>query len=109
MFHLMLVLPVLAPMLAVFGIIAAVALCLPFWMGLGLQAILTAVTEERKLLILPAVLGGICAVGYFFWFFGVIPVWFQLLYWAVFFLCLWLTWLVVGKLRALVLGWIRRR
>lgn len=105
MFHVMLVLPVLAPMLAVFGIMAAIVLCLPFWVGLGLQAILTAVTEKKGLLILPTMLGWICALGYFFWLRGLVPFWFQLLYWAVFYLCLWLVWWVVSKLRSLVLGW----
>ena len=109
MFHVMLVLPVLAPMLAVFGVIAAAILCLPFWVGLGLQAILTAVTEKRKLLLLPAILGGVCALGYFFWLRGLVPLWFQLLYWAVFYLCLWLTWLLVGKLRSWVLRRMGRR
>ena len=109
MFHVMLVLPVLAPMLAVFGVMAALILCLPFWVGVGLQAILTAVTERRGLRILPAVLGGVCALGYFFWFRDLIPLWFQLCYWAVFSLCLWLTWLFVGKLRDWVLGRIGRR
>ena len=109
MFHVMLVLPVLAPMMAVFGVIAAAILCLPFWVGLGLQAILTAVTEKRKLLLLPAILGGVCALGYFFWLRGLVPLWFQLLYWAVFYLCLWLTWLLVGKLRSWVLRRMGRR
>ena len=109
MFHLMLVLPVLAPMLAVFGAIAALLLCLPFWVGIGLQAILTAVTEKKKQLILPAILGGVCALGYSVWFRGVLPFWFQFLYWAVFYLCLWLTWLIVDKLRTLVLRWMGRR
>ena len=109
MFHVMLVLPILAPALAVFGVILALILCLPFWIGLGLQAILTLVTDNRKLLIIPAILGASCAVGYFFWFLGVIPIWFQVLYWAVFFLCLWLVWFVVSKLRALVLNWVKGR
>lgn len=109
MFHLMLVLPVLGPLLAVYGVIVAVILCLPFWVGLGLQAILTAVTEKKQLLVLPTVLSWICVVGYFFWFRGAIPLWFQLLYWAVFYLCLWITWLVVSKLRSLVLRWLGRR
>lgn len=109
MFHVMLVLPVLAPMLAVFGVIAAAILCLPFWVGVGLQAVLTAVTEKKKLLCLPAALGAICAVGYFFWLRGVVPLWFQLLYWVVFYLCLWLTRLIVGKARTLILGWLGRR
>ena len=108
MFHLMLVLPILAPMLAVFGVMVAVMLCLPFWVGLALQAVLTAVTEEKKLLLLPAVLGGVCALGYFLWFRGVLPLLFQVLYWAVFYLCLWLTWRIVSKLRGLVLRWMGR-
>ena len=70
MFHLMLVLPVLGPLLAVYGVIVAVILCLPFWVGLGLQAILTAVTEKKQLLVLPTVLSWICVIGYFFWFRG---------------------------------------
>ena len=105
MFHLMLVLPVLAPMLTIFGVIAAVMLCMPFWVGVGLQAVLTAVTEKRKMLCLPAVLGGVCALGYFLWLRGVVPLWFQFLYWAVFYLTLWLTWLIVDKLKA----WVLRR
>lgn len=109
MFHVLLVLPILAPALAVFGVVLAVLLCLPFWVGLGLQAILTAVTENRKLLEIPAILGGVCAVGYYFWFRGLVPVLFQLLYWAVFFLCLGLVWFVVSKLRALVLNWLKGR
>lgn len=109
MFHLMLVLPVLAPLLAVYGVIAAVIFCLPFWVGIGLQIMLTAVTERRRLLSLPALLGGICALGYFFWFRDLIPLWFQLLYWAVFYLCLWLSRVIVARLRILVLSWLGRR
>ena len=109
MFHVMLVLPILAPALAVFGVVLAIILGLPYWVGLGLQAILTLVTDNKKLLVIPAILGAICAGGYFFLFLGVIPVWFQFLYWAVFFLCLWLVWLVLSKLRALVLNWVRGR
>ena len=109
MFHVMLVLPILAPALAVFGAVVALLFCLPYWVGLGLQAILTLVTENKKLLCVPAILGAICAVGYFFLFLGVIPVWFQVLYWAVFFLCLWLVWLILSKLRALVVDWMKGR
>ncbi len=109
MFHLMLVLPVLAPMLAIYGVIAAVLLGAPFWMGIGLQIVLTIVTEKPALLSIPAILGGVCVVGYFFLFRGLIPLWFQLLYWAVFFLCLWLAWIITAKLKALALDWLGRR
>ena len=109
MFHVMLVLPILGPALAVFGVILAVILGLPYWVGLGLQAILTLVTDNKKLLVIPAILGAICAGGYFFLFLGVVPIWFQVLYWAVFFLCLWLVWFVVSKLRALALNWMKGR
>lgn len=109
MFHVLLVLPILAPFLALYGAVAAVLLGAPFWVGVTLQVIVTAVTEKRFPLCLPAVLGGVCAVGYFFLFRGVIPLWFQGIYWAVFYLCLWLAWLVVDKLRAAVLRWLGRR
>jgi len=109
MFHLMLALPVLAPLLAFYGVIAAALLCAPFWVGVTLQAILSAVTEKRALLSIPAILGAVCAVGYFFLFRGLAPLWFQLIYWAVFYLCLWLAWLIVSKLRAAVLSWLGRR
>lgn len=103
MFHVMLILSALIPALATLAIV----FCLPFWVGLGLQAILSAVTEKKPLLYLPAVLGAICAVGYFVWLGEIIPLWFLLAYWAVFFLCLWLTRFLIGKLRALVLRWVR--
>ncbi len=108
MFHLMLVLPVLAPMLTVYGVIAAVLLGAPFWVGTGLQIVLTLVTKKPGFLAIPAILGGVCAVGYVFLFRGLIPLWFQLLYWAVFFLCLWLAWIITVKLKALVLDWLGR-
>lgn len=103
MFHVMLILSALIPALATLAIL----FCLPFWVGLGLQVILTAVTEKKPWLYLPATLGAICAVVYFFWLGELIPLWFQLVYWAVFFLALWLTWFLVGKLRGLVLRWVR--
>ncbi len=108
MFHLLLVLPVLAPFLAIYGAIAALLLCAPYWVGLLLEAVLTVVTTKRQLLLLPAALGAVCAVGYFFLLKDLVPVWFQFLYWAVFYLCLWLTCVIVGKLKALVLGWMGR-
>lgn len=108
MFHLMLVLPFLAPFLAIYGAIAALLLCAPYWVGLFLEAVLTVVAPKRQLLLLPAVLGGVCAVGYFFLLKGLVPLWFQFLYWAVFYLCLWLTYIIVGRLKALVLSWMGR-
>ncbi len=108
-FHLLLVLPILGPLLAVYGVIVAVLFCLPFWVGVPLQAILTAVSKKKGLLLLPSGLGLVCALGYLGWFRGLLPFWFQLFYWAVFFLSLWLTWLGGGKLRALVLNWMERR
>jgi len=105
----MLVLPILGPFLAFYGAVAAVLLAAPFWVGVTLQAILTAVTERRFPLCVPAVLGGVWAVGYSLLFRGLIPLWFQGIYWAVFYLCLWLTYVIVGKLKALVMGWLGRR
>ncbi len=109
MFHLLLVLPVLAPLLAVYGAIAALLLCAPYWVGLFLEAVLTIVTKKRALLLLPPALGGVCAVGYFFLLKDLVPLWFQFIYWVVFFLCLWLTWVIVAKLKALVLNWLGRK
>ncbi len=103
MFHVMLILSALIPALATL----ALAFCLPVWVGLGLQGILSAVTERKPLLCIPAVLGAACAAGYFVWLGEIIPLWFLLVYWAVFFLCLWLARFLIGKLRALVLRWVR--
>ena len=109
MFHVMLVLPVLAGMVAFYGVLAAVILGLPFWVGLGLQLILTAVTGKRVLLALPAVLGAVCAVGYLFWLGELLPLWFFFIYWAVFYICLWVVWLLTDKVRRLVLKWLGGR
>ncbi len=109
MFHVLLVLPALGALVAFYGVMAAVILCLPFWIGVGLQVILTAVTERKTWLALPAALGAACAAGYLVWLGELVPLWFLAIYWMTYFLCLWLARWLVGKLRGLVLNWMGRR
>lgn len=105
MFHVMLVLPVLAPVLALYGLVAIVVLSAPFYIGIGLQLVLTLLTKGGKLLLLPGALGVVGAAGSFLWLGKLLPLWFFLLYWALLFFSLWLTWWIVGRGKDLLRRW----
>ena len=98
MFHVMLVLPALAA----FGVMSVFVLCAPFCVGLFLQLVLTVFGQKRWVLYIPAGLGVLGLAGTLVFFHPNPPVLYILIYWALYFLALWLTWLVVDQIKKFI-------
>lgn len=99
-------LPVLATMGIVgIGLWLLFLLCLvPLGIGLTIQLVLTAVTENRWIHCIPAGLGLWCLAISLIFLNQMLPPVFTLIYWAVYFLIVWLTWLVVMKIKNWIAG-----
>lgn len=98
MFHVMLAMPVLAA----FGAMALFVLCAPFCVGVFLQLVLSIVAEKRWILWVPAGLGVLGLVWSLYGFLPDLPILYILIYWALYFLVLWLTWLVVDQIKKFI-------
>lgn len=101
MFHVLLVLP----MLVTFGAMAVFVLTVPFCVGVFLQAVLCVFGQDKWVIFVPAALGIaglICSIVFFL---GTIPLMGILIYWSLFFLCLWLVWLVIRQIQKAVARW----
>lgn len=93
------------PVLAAMGMMGVslwflIVLCLiPLGFGMAFQLILTAVTEQRGLLLVPAGIGLIGLVLSLIFLGSSLPPLALIIYWMIYFLVLWLTWLVVYKVK----------
>ena len=101
MFHVMLVAPVLG-LMAVYGVIVLVILSVPFCVGMFLQLVLTVFGQKHWVLWVPAGLGALGLAGSLAFFLPDVPVLYILVYWALYFLALWLTWLVVDQIKKFI-------
>ena len=101
MFHVMLVLPALA----LFGVMAVFVLAAPFCVGGVLAALLGLFGQTRLVRSVPAILGVVGLVCSLYFFSPAIPVNGILIYWAVFFLWIWLIFLVAGQIRQAIGRW----
>lgn len=101
MFHVMLVAPILG-LMAVYGIIVLVILSVPFCIGMFLQLVLTVFGQKRWVLYIPAGLGVLGLAGTLVFFRPDPPALYILIYWTLYFLALWLTWLVVDQIKKFI-------
>ena len=96
MFHVLLVAPLLG-LLAAYGIVVLIVLSVPFCLGGFFQLGLT--------IAVPAGLGVLGLALSFLFLLGAIPWGGILLYWALYFLWIWLIWLVVAQIKKSVGRW----
>ena len=94
MFHVLLVAPLLG-LLAAYGIVVLIVLSVPFCLGGFFQLVLT----------IAAGLGVLGLALSFLFLLGAIPWGGILLYWALYFLWIWLIWLVVAQIKKSVGRW----
>ena len=95
MFHVMLALPALMT----FGAMALFILTAPFCIGGFLQLILTIIGEKVWVMCVPAGLGVLGLIGSLIGLLGDIPLVGILIYWGIYFLCIWVIWLVVTQIK----------
>lgn len=98
MFHVLLALPALVT----FGVLAVFIVIVPFFVGIFLQLVLSIAAEKLWVLCVPAGLGAIGLVWCLFTFSPDLPIPYILTYWAVYFLLIWLTWLVVDQIKKFI-------
>lgn len=98
MFHVLLVLPALIT----FGAFAIFIWFAPFFIGMFLQFVLSIVAEKLWIRCIPAGLGMIGLTWCLYVLLPELPVLYILIYWAVYFLLLWLTWLVVDQIKKFI-------
>lgn len=101
MFHVMLVLP----LLAAFGAAAFFMVTVPLCLGAGLQLIFSIFSKKRWILLLPAILGAVGVVLSLVYLLEVVGLTALVIYWAVYYLCIWLVWLIVTQIKGDVLRW----
>lgn len=101
MFHVMLVAPILG-LMAVYGAIVLVILSVPFCIGIFLQFILTIFGQKHWILWVPTGLGALGLAGSMVFFLPDVPVSYILVYWTLYFLALWITWLVVDQIKKFI-------
>lgn len=101
MFHVMLVAPILG-LMAVYGVIVLVILSVPFCVGMFLQLVLTVFGQKHWVLWVPTGLGALGLAGSLAFFLPDVPVSYILVYWVLYFLALWLTWLVVDQIKKFI-------
>ena len=99
MFHVLLVAPLLG-LLAAYGIVVLIVLSVPFCLGGFFQLVLTIAAVW-----VPAGLGVLGLALSFLFLLGAIPWGGILLYWALYFLWIWLIWLVVAQIKKSVGRW----
>ena len=104
MFHVLLVAPLLG-LLAAYGIVVLIVLSVPFCLGGFFQLVLTIAAGDRWAVWVPAGLGGLGLALSFLFLLGAIPWGGILLYWALYFLWIWLIWLVVAQIKKSVGRW----
>ena len=95
MFHVMLVLPALMA----FGAMALFVLTAPICIGGFLQLVLTIVAEKIWVMCVPAGLGVLGLIASLIGLLGTIPLVGILIYWGIYFLCMWVIWLVVTQIK----------
>ncbi len=86
-------------LLAVYGFLFLIVAAIPFCVGITLQIIMTIVSDKKWMLFIPAgleLIGVICSL---IWLGEMIPVSSIIVYWVIVFISLWITWLIVVKLR----------
>lgn len=71
----------------------------PLIFGILLQLILTAVTERKIILWIPAVLGVLGLIGMVVVLFPERIAWIAVIYWVIYFLFIWLTWLLTVRIK----------
>ena len=104
MFHVLLVAPLLG-LLASYGIVVLIVLSVPFCLGGFFQLVLTIAAGDRWVVWVPAGLGVLGLALSFLFLLGAIPWGGILLYWALYFLWIWLIWLVVVQIKKSVGRW----
>ena len=104
MFHVLLVAPLLG-LLAAYGIVVLIVLSVPFCLGGFFQLVLTIAAGDRWAVWVPAGLGVLGLALSFLFLLGAIPWGGILLYWALYFLWIWLIWLVVAQIKKSVGRW----
>ena len=101
MFHVMLALPALMT----FGAMALFVLAALFCIGGFLQLVLTIVGDKVWVMCVPAGLGVLGLIGSLIGLLDNIPLVGILIYWGIYFLCIWVIWLVVTQVKK----YIRRK
>ena len=104
MFHVLLVAPLLG-LLAAYGIVVLIVLSVAFCLGGFFQLVLTIAAGDRWAVWVPAGLGVLGLALSFLFLLGAIPWGGILLYWALYFLWIWLIWLVVAQIKKSVGRW----
>lgn len=107
MFHVLLALPALA----VFGALGAAAifiLSVPLCVGIVLQLLLTVFGQAGWVRCVPAGLGVLGLAGSLGCFLPELSPIAILVYWGIYFLALWLTWLIVTQIKKAAAKWTGR-
>lgn len=105
MFHVMLVAPILG-LMAVYGAVVLAVLSIPFCVGMFLQLILTIFGQKRWVLYVPAGLGVLGLTASLIWLIQTLSLPTIFMYWGLYFIALWLTWLVVSQIKKAIAKWI---
>ena len=90
------------PLLAAFGAAAFFMVTVPLCLGAGLQLIFS---KKRWILLLPAILGAVGVVLSLVYLLEVVGLTALVIYWAVYYLCIWFVWLIVTQIKEAILRW----
>jgi len=90
------------PVFMAFGFFGLILLTVPLVFGTLLQLIFCIVSEKRWVILVPATLGGSGLVISLACLLDEIPLKGILIYWAIYFLCLWLIWLIVDQIKKFI-------
>ena len=96
MFHLLLALSVF-----IAGAVSILLALIPYGIGAVLQLILTIFGQKRWVRGIPGILGGVGFLATLLYYWDLMPseLPILLIYWAIYFLCIWLVWLIVTLIK----------
>ena len=80
-------------------------LSIPICIGAVLQLILSVVAIKPWVLFIPAILGAIGLVLCLLFLVPTFSIGSILIYWLIYFVCLWLVWLIVTQIKQAVIRW----
>ncbi len=95
---------IITPLFMAFGLFALFLLAAPFCVGAFLQLVFSIVAKGDFVVWIPAGLGMLGLVASLVWLLELLSVPAILIYWGVYFLCMWLIWLAVSKIKKWLAG-----
>ena len=97
------------PMMVAFGFFGLILLAVPLGLGACLQLIFCIVAQNKWVVWVPSVLGGAGLTASLIWLLEEIPLNGILIYWAIYFICLWLVWLIISQIKKAITKWRTER